>query len=197
MQPDHLIVLLPTCRDEKADVRNEIQQTAQAACTAIVARAKYAVWRERRHDLPEQTAWATASHATARRAAAPTEPGLPFRHRSSQRFRFRRERKGFCLQSNLPQNQIVLKCSSLTLTLCSVPVRVFVQIQNCTFRFSIHRFPDERTPNKTHTMEFWVRFPNERNQGKQAHPVLKYRVPHGSHLIAHVLHSPPPTRTAL
>jgi hypothetical protein len=30
------------------------------------------------------------------------------------------------------------------------------------------------------TMEFWVRFPNERNQGKQAHPVLKYRVPHGS-----------------
>jgi hypothetical protein len=48
------------------------------------------------------------------------------------------------------------------------------------------------------TLEFWVRFPNERNQGKQAHPVLKYRVPHGSHLIAHVLHSPPPpTRTAL
>ena len=49
------------------------------------------------------------------------------------------------------------------------------------------------------TLEFWVRFPNERNQGKQAHPVLKYRVPHGSHtglgsssLIAHVLHSPPP-----
>jgi len=32
------------------------------------------------------------------------------------------------------------------------------------------------------TLEFWVRFPNERNQGKQAHPVLKYRVPHGSHL---------------
>jgi hypothetical protein len=30
------------------------------------------------------------------------------------------------------------------------------------------------------TLEFWVRFPNERNQGKQAHPVLKYRVPHGS-----------------
>jgi hypothetical protein len=27
------------------------------------------------------------------------------------------------------------------------------------------------------TLEFWVRFPNERNQGKQAHPVLKYRVP--------------------
>jgi hypothetical protein len=26
----------------------------------------------------------------------------------------------------------------------------------------------------------WVRFPNERNQGKQAHPVLKYRVPYGS-----------------
>ena len=25
-----------------------------------------------------------------------------------------------------------------------------------------------------------VRFPNERNQGKQAHPVSKYRVPHGS-----------------
>ena len=32
------------------------------------------------------------------------------------------------------------------------------------------------------TLEFWVRFPNERKhwQGKQAHPVLKYRVPHGS-----------------
>jgi hypothetical protein len=30
------------------------------------------------------------------------------------------------------------------------------------------------------TLEFWVRFPNERNQGKQAHPVLKYLVPHGS-----------------
>jgi len=30
------------------------------------------------------------------------------------------------------------------------------------------------------TLEFWVRFANERNQGKQAHPVLKYRVPHGS-----------------
>ena len=33
------------------------------------------------------------------------------------------------------------------------------------------------------TLEFWVRFPNERNQGKQAHPVLKYRVPHGSQTI--------------
>ena len=32
------------------------------------------------------------------------------------------------------------------------------------------------------TLEFWVRFPNERNQGKQSHPVLKYWVPHGSHL---------------
>ena len=58
-------------------------------------------------------------------------------------------------------------------------------------------------------LEFWVRFQNERNQGKQAPPVLKsrYRVPHGSQcvmnrlihtdlgsssLIAHVLHSPPP-----
>jgi hypothetical protein len=34
------------------------------------------------------------------------------------------------------------------------------------------------------TLEFWVRFPNERNQGKQGathtHPVLKYWVPHGS-----------------
>jgi hypothetical protein len=30
-------------------------------------------------------------------------------------------------------------------------------------------------------LEFGVRFPNERNQRKQAHPVLKYRVPHGSH----------------
>jgi hypothetical protein len=37
------------------------------------------------------------------------------------------------------------------------------------------------------TLEFWVRFPNERNQGKQAHPVLKYRVPHGSHIIARLL----------
>ena len=57
------------------------------------------------------------------------------------------------------------------------------------------------------SLEFWVRFPNERNQGKQAHPVLKYRVPHGSQcvtsglihtglgsssIIAHVVHSPPP-----
>jgi len=33
-------------------------------------------------------------------------------------------------------------------------------------------------------LEFWVRFPNERNQGKQAHPVLKYRVPHGSQLVS-------------
>jgi len=33
------------------------------------------------------------------------------------------------------------------------------------------------------TLEFWVRFPNERNQGKQAHSVLKYRVPHGSHRL--------------
>jgi hypothetical protein len=30
------------------------------------------------------------------------------------------------------------------------------------------------------TLKFWVRLPNERNQGKQAHPVLKYRVPQGS-----------------
>jgi hypothetical protein len=35
------------------------------------------------------------------------------------------------------------------------------------------------------TLEFWVRFPNERNQGKQAHPVLKYRVPDGSHPRVH------------
>jgi len=32
------------------------------------------------------------------------------------------------------------------------------------------------------TLEFWDRFQNERNQGKQAHPALKYRVPHGSQL---------------
>ena len=32
--------------------------------------------------------------------------------------------------------------------------------------------------NKTNT--WWVRCPNERNQGKQAHPVLKHRVPHVS-----------------
>jgi hypothetical protein len=62
------------------------------------------------------------------------------------------------------------------------------------------------------TLEFWGRFPNERNQGKQAHPVLKYRVPQGSQcvmsrlihtglgsssLIAHVLYSPPPPREQL
>ena len=54
------------------------------------------------------------------------------------------------------------------------------------------------------TLGFWVRFPNERNQGKQAHPVIKYLVPHGSHtglgsssLIAHVLHSPLPPREQL
>jgi hypothetical protein len=35
------------------------------------------------------------------------------------------------------------------------------------------------------TLEFWVRFPNERNQGKQAPPVLKYRVPHGFHVVSH------------
>ena len=33
------------------------------------------------------------------------------------------------------------------------------------------------------TLEFWARFPNERNQGKQALPVLKYRVPHGSQCV--------------
>jgi hypothetical protein len=37
------------------------------------------------------------------------------------------------------------------------------------------------------TQEFGVRFPNERNQGKQAHPVLKYRVPQGSHVNIFVL----------
>ena len=57
------------------------------------------------------------------------------------------------------------------------------------------------------TLEFWVRFPNERNQGKQAHPVLQNLVPHGSQcvmgrlvhtglgsssLVEHVLHYPPP-----
>ncbi len=36
------------------------------------------------------------------------------------------------------------------------------------------------------TLEFWVRFPNERNQGKQAHPVFKYWVPHGSQVFATV-----------
>ncbi len=39
--------------------------------------------------------------------------------------------------------------------------------------------PAARTPHHK-TLEFWVRFPNERNQGKLAHPVLKYRVLHGS-----------------
>jgi hypothetical protein len=37
------------------------------------------------------------------------------------------------------------------------------------------------THKQTHTITpLWVRFRNERNQGKQAHPVSKYRVPHGS-----------------
>jgi hypothetical protein len=57
----------------------------------------------------------------------------------------------------------------------------------------------------TVTLEFWVRFPNERNQGKQAHPVLKYRVPHcgGSHRLVFSRSTCPPlspsslTRTAL
>jgi hypothetical protein len=40
--------------------------------------------------------------------------------------------------------------------------------------------PTQGFPSFVVTLEFWVRFPNERNQGKQAHPVLKYRVPHGS-----------------
>ena len=35
------------------------------------------------------------------------------------------------------------------------------------------------------TLEFWDRFQNERNQGKQAHPVLKYLVPHGSQINTH------------
>jgi hypothetical protein len=36
----------------------------------------------------------------------------------------------------------------------------------------------------THSnLEIGVRFPNERNQGKQAHPVLKYRVPHDSQRV--------------
>ena len=43
------------------------------------------------------------------------------------------------------------------------------------------------------TLEFWVRFPNERNQGKTGAPCVK--VPGSSRVpsfIAHVLHSPPP-----
>ena len=36
-------------------------------------------------------------------------------------------------------------------------------------------------------LEFWVQFPNERNQGKQAHPVLKYLVPHWSQPSPRVL----------
>jgi hypothetical protein len=35
------------------------------------------------------------------------------------------------------------------------------------------------------TLEFWVRFPNERNQGKQAPPVLKFQVPYGFHVVSH------------
>ena len=41
------------------------------------------------------------------------------------------------------------------------------------------------------TLEFWVRFPNERNQGKLAYPVLKYRVSHGSHSFFHTISLPP------
>jgi len=35
------------------------------------------------------------------------------------------------------------------------------------------------------TLVFWARIPNERNQEHQAHPVLRYRVPHGSHRAGH------------
>ena len=40
------------------------------------------------------------------------------------------------------------------------------------------------------TLEFWVRFPIERNQGKQSHPVLKYRAPHGSQHMSSTLLPP-------
>jgi hypothetical protein len=42
--------------------------------------------------------------------------------------------------------------------------------------------PDRSKQSYLVQIEFssWIRFPNERNQGKQAHPMLKYRVSHGS-----------------
>ena len=70
----------PTCRADEAHVRNRIQHTAPAACATIVSRACHAaVCRQLLHDLPEQTAWAAASHAAAWRAEAAHEPGLPRR----------------------------------------------------------------------------------------------------------------------
>jgi hypothetical protein len=69
-----------TCRADEADIRNRIQHTAPAACPPLVSRACHAVCWQLRHDLPEQTAWAAASHAAAWRAEAAKEPGLPCGH---------------------------------------------------------------------------------------------------------------------
>ena len=117
-------------------------------------------------------------------------------------------------------------------TVCLSFPAVYVGVVECASAFlppasaspytysSTHWFPNERTPIEATPlsatsaelglglgMGFWVQFPNERNQGKQTHPVLKHRVPNesqcvmrglihtglgSSSLIAHVLHSPPP-----
>ena len=77
----------PTCRADEAHVRNRIQHTAPAACATIVSRACHAaVCRQLLHDLPEQTAWAAASHAAAWRAEAAHEPGLPRRAGHDERW---------------------------------------------------------------------------------------------------------------
>jgi hypothetical protein len=44
------------------------------------------------------------------------------------------------------------------------------------------------------TLEFWVRFPNERDHGKQAHRVLKYRGSQFPGIVAapvHAIHTLP------
>jgi len=81
------------------------------------------------------------------------------------------------------------KSSTHTVRLGSDPLSAWwLGLAPATLEFWV-RFPNERNQGKQahpvspDTMEFWVRFPNERNQGKQAHPLLKYRVPHGSQTI--------------
>jgi hypothetical protein len=64
----------------------------------------------------------------------------------------------------------------------SFPTKSFDHVFLKKKSISIHISPDGLVVGLAPaTLEFWVRFPNERNQGKQAHPVLKYRVPQGSH----------------
>jgi hypothetical protein len=44
------------------------------------------------------------------------------------------------------------------------------------------RVPETRVYERNPCFPWFLSWdPHERNQGKQAHPVLKYRVPHGSH----------------